>query len=246
MPPFTISSKMYASLTCNPQPCRERHRSNIARSRNLFGPYEGDPSNPVLSAYLSESYFQAVGHSDIFLDARGQYWAIALAVRVGYSYNFDPYNSIFPMGREAVLTPVTWPEGGWPRYKNISGTMTGTFTLPMDPGPQTVPSRGEGGLSDADDAIDFPPNTTLPPHLFHWRLPVAKTYAVSPENHTNTLMLHSSVLNLTSFDADSTRGQSQTFLARRQSHSRFRFSVDIAWDLLARADNEVGVSALQD
>ena len=66
----------------------------------LYGPYEADPDNPVLSGYLSDSYFQAVGHSDIFRDALGQYWAIALAVRAGYSsYNFDPYNSIFPMGR---------------------------------------------------------------------------------------------------------------------------------------------------
>ena len=78
---------------------REQDRSNFARSRNLYGPYEGDPSNPVLSAYLSHSYFQAVGHSDIFMDQLGQYWAIALDVRAGYSYNFDPYNSIFPMGR---------------------------------------------------------------------------------------------------------------------------------------------------
>ena len=201
----------------------------------------------MLSGYLSESYFQAVGHSDIFEDALGQYWAIALAVRAGYSYNFDPYNSIFPMGREAVLTPVTWPEGEWPQYANVSGVMTGGFTLPMDPSPSTVPERGEGGLSEADDRIDFEPGSSLPAHLFHWRLPVTKNYAISPEGHSNTMMLRSSVLNLTSFDADSTRGLGQTFVARRQSHTRFRFSVDVEWDgLLTREQNEVGVTALQD
>lgn len=227
---------------------RERHRSIMARSRTLFGPYEADPTNPVvLSAYLSHAYFQAVGHSDIFADAAGQYWAIALAVRAGYSYNFDPYNSIFPMGREAVLTPVSWPEGAWPQYMNVSGAMAGEFVLPMTPGPATVPDRGEGGLSEADDAIDFEPGSGLPAHLFHWRLPVSKNYAISPQGHSNSLMLRSSVLNLTSFDADSTRGLGQTFVARRQSHTRFRFSVDVEWDgHLAREQNEVGVTALQD
>lgn len=226
---------------------RERHRSNMARSRNLFGPYEGDPANPVLSAYLSESYFQAVGHSDIFQDARGQYWAIALAVRAGYNYNSDPYNSIFPMGREAVLTTVTWSEGDWPHYANVSGFMTNGNVLPMNPNPSTVPERGEGGLSEADDAINFEPGSKMPAHLFHWRLPVKKNYAISPEGHNSSLMLRSSVLNLTSFDADSTRGLGQTFVGRRQSHTRFRFSVDVEWNgLLTREGNEVGVTALQD
>jgi beta-xylosidase len=226
---------------------RERHRSNMARSRNLFGPYEGDPANPVLSGYLSHSYFQAVGHSDIFQDALGQHWAIALAVRAGYNYNFDPYNSIFPMGREAVLTSVTWPKGEWPRYQNVSGVMTGDWVLPQNPSPDTVPERGEGGLSEADDRVDFEPGSSLPAHIFHWRLPKRKHYKISPKGHENSLMLRSSVLNLTSFDADSTRGQGQTFIARRQAHSRFKFSVDVEYDgLLTRDQNEVGVTALQD
>jgi beta-xylosidase len=226
---------------------RERHRSNFARSRNLYGPYEGDPNNPVLSGYLSHSYFQAVGHSDIFRDSIGQYWAIALAVRAGYSYNFDPYNSIFPMGREAVLTPVKWPRGEFPTYQNVSGIMRGDFTLPQPSGPRTVPRRGEGGVASADDRIDFAPGTSIPAHLFHWRLPVAKNYRVSPPGHPHSLRLRSSMLNLTSFDADSTRGLGQTFLARRQQHSRFRFSVDVEWSgHLTREANEVGVTALQD
>lgn len=226
---------------------RERHRTNFARSRELYGPYEGDPNNPVLSGYLSDSYFQAVGHSDIFQDQHGQLWAIALAVRAGYSYNFDPYNSIFPMGREAALTPVKWPEGEWPTFQNVSGVMSEDFALPITPNIDTVPELGEGGLNGADDVIDFEPGSKIPSHLFHWRLPVQKNYIVSPEGHENTLQLTSSVWNLTSFDGDSTRGFGQTFLARRQEHTRFRFSVDVEWDgLLTREQNEVGITALQD
>lgn len=225
---------------------RERHRSIFARSRDLYGPYEGDPNNPVLSSYLSDSYFQAVGHSDIFQDQHGKYWAIALSVRAGYSYNFDPYNSIFPMGREAVLTPVQWPEESWPTFQNVSGLMTGAFALPLPPSPSTVPSEGSGPLNGANDTINFEPGSQLPAHLFHWRLPKQSSYAISPAGHENSLRLTSSILNLTSFDGDSTRGQPQTFLARRQEHSRFRFSVDVEWaGHLTREGNEVGVTALQ-
>jgi beta-xylosidase len=230
---------------------RERHRANMARSRNLYGPFVGAPSNPLLSAYLSESYFQAVGHADIFPDSQGNFWAIALGVRAGYSYNFDPYNSIFPMGREGLLIPVHWSTGEYPTFMNVSGTMSGNFNLSQPPGEQTLPTRGEGYSPSGNDIINFEPGSTLPPHLFHWRLPVSKNYAISPAgdgnfDRTNSLMLRSSVLNLTAFDADSTRGRGQTFLARKQAHTRFRYSVDVTWASLTRLENEVGVTALQD
>lgn len=52
--------------------------------------------------------------------------------------------------------------------------MTGDFVLPIDPDPDTGPQRGEGVLQRTNEVIDFAPNTSLPAHLFHWRLPVEK------------------------------------------------------------------------
>jgi hypothetical protein len=218
----------------------------MARSRNLYGPYTGDPSNPELSNYLTPSYFQAVGHADIFPDAAGNYWAIALGVRTasGHNYNFDPYNSIFPLGREALLTSVTWPQGEWPTFQNISGVMTPDFPLPT---PVDISSlAGEGTSPSTNDTLDFAPGTSLPPHFFHWRLPITKNYAISPPSHPNTLMLRSSVQNLTAYDADSTRGLGQTFVARRQAHSLFRYTIDVDHTTLTRPENEVGATALMD
>jgi len=228
---------------------RERHRVNAARSRSLYGPYEGDPANPPLSGYLSPSYFQAVGHVDIFRDAGAQYWAIALGVRAGPSYNQDPYNSVFPMGREALLTPVAWPEGQWPAFQNITGTMIGAFRLPSSPNCTAALGAREpalGAAPDADDSVDFALGSILPSHHFYWRLPVTKNYAISPAGHPNSLRLTSSKLNLTAWDGDSTRGWGQTFVARRQAHSRFRFRVDVDYSGLSKAGHEVGVTALQD
>lgn len=142
---------------------------------------------------------------------------------------------------------MQWAEGEWPTYENVSGVMTGDFVLPVDLSPSTVPPRGEVGLSGADDVFDFEPGSQLPGNAFNWRLPVQKNYAISPDGQDDTLKMASSVLDLTGWDADSTRSLSQTILARRQEHTCFRFSVDVEWDgLLTGDENEVSVTALQD
>ncbi|KAI1102359.1 beta-xylosidase [Jackrogersella minutella] len=177
---------------------------------------EGD--NPLLTtANNTVSYFQAVGHSDLFQDANGRWWGVALAVRVGSTYGEAPYFANFPVGRQIpVYTPVSGEMSGWP--------------LPAE----AVADKGEGQLSDADDNVTFPPESRLPIHFVHWRLPKARNYAISPPGHWNTLALTSSVLNLTGFDGDYALGRGQMFVGRRMAHSLFRFRVD------------VGVSAIQD
>jgi hypothetical protein len=219
----------------------------MARARNVTGPWEPYPQNPILTAYQNtSSYFQAVGHADLFQDASGQWWAVALANRAGGRYAEDPYNSNFPMGRETVLTSVKWEEGEWPEFAKISGTIRGSFILPK-PAKDAFVHLPASIRVGSDDVIDFETGSSLPLHLFHWRLPVAKSYEISPPEHPGTLRLRSSRLNLTGFDGDSTRGWGQTFLARKQAHTRFRFSVDINWAKdLTSEDSEVGVSVLQD
>ena len=65
-----------------------------------------------------------MGHADLFQDARGQWWGVALAVRSG------PEWTTFPMGRETILTNVTWENGSWPVFHNpVQGDMRG-WSLP--------------------------------------------------------------------------------------------------------------------
>lgn len=226
---------------------REKHMVTMARSRSLHGPYEGAPNNPLLTAYNNiESYFQAVGHANLFQDKTDQWWATGLAVRAGGNYADNPYHASFPMGRETFLTPVAWPEGEFPIFTNVSGTITGNFTLFQPVGPDTVPSSGVGQLVDANDDFDFAAGTSIPPHFLHWRLPHQKNYVVSPPGHENHLALHSSMLNLTGYDGDSSLGRDQTCISRRQSHTRFRFSAIIDWSHLSRDSEETGLSIFQD
>ncbi len=51
---------------------------------------------------------------------------MALSTRSGPKYTY------YPMGRETVLTPVTWDAGEWPVWTPIRGEMSGWALPPQD------------------------------------------------------------------------------------------------------------------
>ncbi|KNG45886.1 glycoside hydrolase family 43 protein [Stemphylium lycopersici] len=118
------------------------HMETMARSRNLYGPYEENPSNPILSNANTTEYFQAVGHADLFQDNQGKWWGVALAVRSG------PEWTTFPMGRETVLYNVTWERDSWPVLQNpVQGEMRG-WELPSLNGYQEAPGKGSNSTDN--------------------------------------------------------------------------------------------------
>ncbi|KAI8664999.1 Fn3-like domain-containing protein [Fusarium sp. Ph1] len=63
--------------------CIADHHTIIARSRNIWGPYDPNPANPVLDKTDQEGYIQYTGHGDLFQDPSGQwYFAVELARQV--------------------------------------------------------------------------------------------------------------------------------------------------------------------
>lgn len=86
----------------------EHHMLTISRSREIWGPYETYQNNPILTADGKSSPIQALGHGELFQDADGGWWVMALGCRSG---NRD---DVWPLGREPFLSKVDWPEGGWP------------------------------------------------------------------------------------------------------------------------------------
>jgi xylan 1,4-beta-xylosidase len=86
----------------------QNHAVSMWRSRNIFGPYEINPANPILSHRdLSVEYpMTSTGHADLAEAQNGSWWMVFLAKR--------PYggeNHI--LGRETFLVPVDW-KGDWP------------------------------------------------------------------------------------------------------------------------------------
>lgn len=86
------------------------HSITIARSRDIYGPYEANPHNPILThcnMKAQSSIIQGTGHGDLVQAPDGSWWITFLGFRF---YN----GSYHHMGRETFLAPVEWPEGGWP------------------------------------------------------------------------------------------------------------------------------------
>lgn len=210
------------------------HMVTMARSKSIDGPYESHPRNPVLTNANSTSYFQNLGHADLFQDANNNWWAVALSVRQG------PDGS-YPMGRETVMTPVTWKRGEWPTISPLTGQMNGSHLED-----ESVVGKGEGSLVTAGDAIKFEPGSRFKTEFVHWRFPVLGSYVISAPGHPNTLQLTSSLSNLTGHDGRSAEPKGQTFIGRRQVDSLFTFSTKFDITNLKQVDQEVGVSVFLD
>jgi alpha-N-arabinofuranosidase len=108
------------------------HMVTIQRSRDIYGPYEPCPHNPILSHKDRNHPIQATGHADIFEDHRGKWWMVCLGIRpLGWTM-------LHNLGRETFLAPVTWQDG-WPVVGN-NGTLELTMEapLPAPPGPVNV------------------------------------------------------------------------------------------------------------
>jgi alpha-N-arabinofuranosidase len=100
------------------------------RSRDIYGPYERCPHNPVLSNVTLHRYsIQAIGHADLVEDARGGWWAVCLGIRLldtQLRHN---------LGRETFLAPVQW-ENDWPVSCDGGVHLEMSGPLPGRPEPQ--------------------------------------------------------------------------------------------------------------
>ncbi|KXX73505.1 Non-reducing end alpha-L-arabinofuranosidase BoGH43B [Madurella mycetomatis] len=209
------------------------HMVTMARSKSVSGPFEAYAGNPVLTNANTTSYFQTIGHADLFQDGNGNWWAVALSTRSGPDYLH------FPMGRETIMTPVSWPEGEFPTFTPVTGKVSG---WPMPPAATDI--RGVGPfVNHADpEILTFSANATLPAHLTHWRFPIPSSFTLSPPEKPNTLRLTPSALNLTALNGNYAGPSGQTFISRRQQDTLFTFSVDLDFSPGA-LEEEAGVTA---
>lgn len=97
------------------------HAITIARSRELFGPYESCPHNPIIThRHLGSQYpVRYVGHGDLVHTPDGWYM-VMLASRQNCGYT--------SIGRETFLAKVEW-EDGWPVVNPGVGRITDTVEI---------------------------------------------------------------------------------------------------------------------
>ncbi|HOV41254.1 MAG TPA: glycoside hydrolase family 43 protein [Oscillospiraceae bacterium] len=105
------------------------HMVTMQRSRNVFGPYEPCPFNPILSHKDKYSEIQATGHADIVEDQNGNWWAVFLGIRAnGFLHH---------LGRETFLAPARWNEDGWFEIGN-NKTIEAEMDAPLPAKPEDV------------------------------------------------------------------------------------------------------------
>ncbi|KAL3452712.1 glycosyl hydrolase [Aspergillus insuetus] len=95
----------------------EGHMLTMARSRDIWGPYEACPRNPILTAFGTDEYVQCTGHCDVFQDEQQRWWGVCLAIRRGEG-------SRGIMGRETFLTPGRW-DGEWLSLETVKSHVEG-------------------------------------------------------------------------------------------------------------------------
>ncbi|KAK7403757.1 hypothetical protein QQX98_010449 [Neonectria punicea] len=87
------------------------HMITIARSRDIWSPYDPGPNNPFLAARGTNEYIQYTGHCDAFQDETGHWWGVCLGVR-------KDEGGRFVMGRKAFLTRGN-RDGEWLSFEPV-------------------------------------------------------------------------------------------------------------------------------
>lgn len=85
------------------------HSISVARSSSPYGPFEGCPRNPVLSACGRDLDVQNTGHGDMVVTGDGSTMMVLLGVRPS-----GGNRAFSPLGRETFGTQVAWDADDWP------------------------------------------------------------------------------------------------------------------------------------
>ena len=198
----------------------EAHSEVIARSKDIWGPYNTNPANPILAhanAAGQGNPIQGVGHADIINAADGSFWIVFH----GYRSTGDGTHHI--LGRETCLAPVTWPKNGWP-VVNGNGTATVNMTCP------TLPLKP---FSPEAARVDFD-GDKLPLEFNYIRYPLMNNYSLSARK---------GYLRLTGSEQTIEDQKSPTFVGRRITDMYFTASTEVDFNPAGNKE-EAGMTLL--
>lgn len=168
------------------------HGIQMARSRNLFGPYEIDPLPLLTTRNNPEQPHQRTGHGSLIDTPTGDWYVSYLCGRP------ISEKGRCILGRETCLAQVVWDENGWIRLKDGGVVPPVTYTVDLPEVPcQPTPEHEE---------FDF---DVLPPHYKTLRLPLSE--------EMGSLSQRKGWLRLYGHEAI-TSWNKQTMVARRLQH----------------------------
>ena len=199
------------------------HMITIARSKDIYGPYESNPNNPILThcnQLGQHNPIQGTGHADIIEAPDGSWWLVCLAFRPQFGMNHLT-------GRETYLVPMVWDENGWPVVngnKPIQTIMEASLPIQGELLPQT----------DWSQYLDFTQIDKLGYDWVYLRKPVDGNYSFTE----NGLVLKGNEWDLNSIEYP-------TFVGRRQQHINFEATTSLSLDA-SQPGSQAGLSAFMD
>jgi beta-xylosidase len=79
------------------------HMVVSARSKNVNGPWENSPYNPIIRTWSADEQWWSKGHGTLVDDVDGNWWMVYHAYE----------NGAYTLGRHTLIDPVEWTEDGW-------------------------------------------------------------------------------------------------------------------------------------
>lgn len=178
------------------------HMLVYARSKDIDGPYESYPNNPVLTNRNLGGYqIQGCGHGDLVDDQSGNWWMVHLGFR-----QLDQWLQHHITGREVYLVPVKFDQNHW-----FTAGVNGTTRAEIET--DQLPTNHKQ-KSPADFRFD---NTQLGKEWVFLRNPVKKNYDLTD----NYLKLKTTSLT------NEEKSNSPSMVLIRQCQLQIGLSVDI-------------------
>lgn len=156
------------------------HAVSVARSKEVYGPYENNFCNPILThRHLGQQYpIKYVGHADLIQTPKGEWYLTMLAVR--------PKECFTTMGRETFLAKVTW-ENGWPVVNPGVGILTDTVDVDLkkwipeeDPASYTSRTNRKTCVPGSSRTYDFAAMKELGDEFMTLRAPLGERMELVP------------------------------------------------------------------
>lgn len=192
---------------------RYEHQATIARSKNLWGPYEVHPENPLITSFpYPRNPLQKAGHASIVQTHTDEWFLVHLTGRPlpkEDSPLLDP-RGFCPLGRETAIQRLEWKDG-WPY---VVGGNQPSLTIE---GPDIEEVKWNKDYLEKDD-FD---SDRLNLHFQTLRIPLEE----------DTLSLTDRPGHLRLYGRDSLTSKfKQAFVARRWQHFRFTAETKVSFN----------------
>lgn len=189
------------------------HAATIARSKNLEGPYEVHPDNPLITSFpYPRNPLQKSGHASIVQTHTNEWFLVHLTGRPLPKENqplLDP-RGYCPLGRETAIQRIEW-KNDWPYVVNGNGP-----SLEIE-GPAIEEVVWEKDFEEKDDFN----GKRLNNHFQSLRIPLDE-HIVSLKDNPGHLRLYGKESLTSKF--------TQAFIARRWQHFNFTAETKVAFN----------------